>query len=124
MNWKRIAIFVVLMFAATFLAAFPVGVVEGFYRARGSAPPHWLIHALAVGTFAANVTVLILLAKRQKAKTWWNAWAVIFVTWVLGYPLNVGFFGQSFVGWASTILPLCVAVAIAVPIGRRLQSVA
>jgi hypothetical protein len=121
MNWRRIAIFVVVQFAATFAAALPVGFVQGVYRARGIAPPDWLVFVQAAGAFAANVIVIVFLAKRQRDRTWLTASAVVLVAWALAFPLSVGLLGQSPSGWAKTIVPLCIALAIGVPIGRRFR---
>jgi hypothetical protein len=121
MNWKRIGVFVAATFAATFMVGIPWGFAQGFYKARGVALPAWFGYGQAASAFVTNVAVLVVLAKRQSEKPWRHTWMVILIGWILALPLNVGLFGQPLVAWALTVVPLCISVVIAVPIGRLLR---
>jgi hypothetical protein len=61
MNWKRVAVFTVVLFLATAAAAFPFGFIQGYSR---GAPPDWLSFGNFTVSIIAAACVFAALARR------------------------------------------------------------
>ena len=122
MDWKRIGLFVVLLFASTAAASLPFGFVAGFIAAGGGQVPAWLTPAQAAANLAAAGCVFGLLAKRQVQRAHHHAWAVLLLTWLVSYPLNVLMLGVPNVVWFLGVVPLAVSLYVGLAIGSRLRS--
>jgi hypothetical protein len=51
MNWKRIAIFIVVLMLTTMLVSFPFGVIGGYLEAALRPVPSWLVFVQAGANF-------------------------------------------------------------------------
>ncbi len=80
MNWKRIGLFVLLLFAATAAASFPFRFVAAIIASGGDPVPTWLTPAQATANLAAAALVFGLVAKRQMDRVYQHAWAVLLGT--------------------------------------------
>jgi hypothetical protein len=121
MNWKRLILFTLLLWAATALAAFLFGFVRGVLQANGREVPQWLNLAHVAVGFLTNVAVIAELARRQSERTWEHAAALMLIGWLTSLP-SVLFFGFPVVAWLLQLPVFGICVGIAVPIGRRLRS--
>ena len=118
MNWKRVMLFTLLLWAGTAVAAFPFGFIQGVLQANGREVPEWLPLAHAGTAFFINVGVIAQLARRQSERTWEHAGALALLGWLTSLP-NVLFFGFPALVWLLQLPVLGMCVLIAVPIGKR-----
>jgi hypothetical protein len=112
-NWKRIAAFVAIIWAATASVGFVIGIINGL-SAPSSAEKlvQWLV------VLASMALVFAVLAGRQTTQTWEHAWAVAFISWLSSFPLNVLLIGQSTRDWVAGGIAVYVAAYAGVPCGR------
>ncbi len=121
MNWKRIALFVLLLFVATAAAAFPFGFIEGFLAAQGKTPPAWVLVGQAIAVPVAAIIVFALLAVRQSTKAFAHASVAGLLSWLLTFPINVLIFGFPAAQWFAGVFVVAIAIVIGVPIGARFR---
>lgn len=122
MNWKRVLLYVVVMFAATAAAAFPFGLIAGFRGAQGESVPAWLPIGQGVAVSLAMLGVFVSLARRQLEQPWQHALAVGGIAFLLSYPLNVLAMGQAVAVWAQGLVVYGIALAVGVPAGVWLRA--
>ncbi len=121
MNWKRLILFTLLLWAGTAVAAFPFGFVQGVLQANGRELPQWLPLAHAGVAFLTNIAVIAELARRQSERTWEHAAGLVLLGWLTSLP-NVLFFAFPVIVWLLQLPVLGICVLIAVPIGKRLRT--
>ena len=78
MDWKRVAIFTGVMFAATAAAAFPFGFIQGYFAAQQAEPPAWVGIGLTVFGIAVAALVFRALARRTPTRVYEHAGLVLF----------------------------------------------
>jgi hypothetical protein len=118
MNWKRVAVFVGLLFCGTFAAAFPFGVITGIQIARGQSVPGWIPVGQPLAVLCAAALVFYSLAKRQRDRVWLHAFVVHLLGWVLSFFINVIGFGLRVRDWAVGLPLFVVPLTIGVCLGR------
>ena len=113
-SWKRILLFVLLTYVATFLAAFPFGFLEGYLTSRGDEVPSWLPAGMAVASLLSMLGVFTTLAFVQRSRTVVHVVAVALLAWLTSYPVNVALIGQPAAEWAASgiIVALLAAVGL------------
>jgi len=121
MNWKRIIIYVGILFLATAVAAFPFGFIVGFLQAAGKVAPLWITLGQAVAISLTSILVFAHLAKRQREKTFLHAWCVGIGAWLISFPINVLFLRQPILVWIAGIILIAVTLLIGVLIGSKLR---
>ncbi len=118
MNWKRIAVFVGMLFLATGAASFPFGFIQGLLAAQHRQVPGWVPVAQMMAVPVAAAGVFYLLARRQADRPWGHALAVATLAWLLSFPLNVVALGRPFIEWALEIIVGLVALGVGVGIAK------
>jgi hypothetical protein len=121
MNWRRIVIFMLILFLATAAAAFPFGFIRGYAQASGRFVPSWVGVGQALVVPLAGAVVVALLAKRQITRPWEHAWAAVLGAWLLTLPINVMLLGQAPRQWLGGLIPSCLIVILGVPLGLYLR---
>ena len=121
MNWKRLILFTLLLWAGTAAAAFPFGFVQGVLQANAREVPEWLPLAHAGTAFLTNIAVITELARRQRERTWEHAAALVLLGWLTSLP-NVLFLQFPAPVWLLQLPVLGACVLIGVPIGKRVRA--
>ena len=121
MNWKRVLIFIAVIFAATAAVSFPFGFAMGILTSQGRAVPEWLPIAQGGASILAATSVFTALAMRQLDRTWEHAWAVWAGAQAASLPLNVGFLGMTPTDWAIGAAVFLIPLFFGVSLGQRLQ---
>jgi len=118
-NWKRVAIFTGVMFAATAVAAFPFGFAQGFISSSGGVPPAWLALGQPIAVPLAATVVFFSLARRESARAYEHAWAVWALSMLVSFPINVLGMDLPVGQWIGGSIPLVIALFVGVSVGLR-----
>ena len=122
MNWKRILIFIPILFLATAAAAFPFGRIHSFLSASNKPVPIWLPIGHGSAVLVAAIIVFLILAKKQENNTWLHAILVALFTWLVSFPINVLLIGQPILPWTISVVVLFIALSIGTPIGNYMRN--
>jgi hypothetical protein len=118
LNWKRVAVFVGLLYCATLAAAFPFGFMVGIYIARGHPVPDWIPVGQPLALLCAGTAVFFCLARYQSERVWRHAVAVLLIGWLLAFGINVVVLGVRVRAWAMSLPLFAVPLVIGVSLGR------
>ena len=121
MNWKRVAIYAVVLFVATFVAAFPFGFIEGFLLASEKAVPSWLGLATLITNLVVATVVFVRFGMVQRERAYQHAWAVAIVVSLIAFPINLLLFGQTLFQWIIGLAFMIPALLVGVWIGVKLR---
>ena len=122
MNWKRIAVFVLILFLATAAAGIPFDVIAEVLSARQAHEkgwlreplPLWVLLGKALAVFTAATVVFYQLANRQHDRPWRHALMVAVIAWLVSLPINVWGLGVPETVWSPGIIALLVALSVGV----------
>jgi hypothetical protein len=121
MNWKKIVLYVLFLFLATMVAAFPFGFMIGFWQSSGEAIPAWIPYGPMICVPLAAILVFARLAAVQYEKTYSHAGWVCVISWALSFLLNVILINQSVSEWFLGATVLAITAVMGVFIGKYFQ---
>ncbi len=121
MNWKRVAIYAVVLFVATFVAAFPFGFIGGFLLGAGKVVPSWLGAANLITNLLVATLVFARFGMVQRERTYQHAWAVGIVASVISFPINALLVGQTLFQWIIGLVFIIPVLLVGVWIGIKLR---
>ena len=121
MNWKRIFIFVLVLWLATFGASFPFGFVIGYLTVRQTPVPVWLALGQMLAVLVAAAAVFYVLARRQGNRPWLHALIVAVISWLVSFPVNVLALGQPVVTWGYSPFFLLASLSAGVSLASSLR---
>ena len=123
MNWKRVAIFIVLLLLGTACAAFPVGVIHGILMRANGQVPRWVP---VVQAFAVQGAILLVgggLGFVQRERLVLHGLAVGVGSWLVSFPINVLLFKQPLVTWAAGIIGIIVFLGVGCALGFGVRQI-
>lgn len=121
MNWKRIMIYIGILFLSTILASLPFGVANGFFQAQGKAIPIWVKIGPAISVPCATLIVFLFLSRSQEENPWGHAVIVAILSWLISFPINVIGLGQPITTWVGTLIVISIALVTGTFLGMYVR---
>src|SRR5690349_8926295 len=112
MNWRRLILFVPLLYGATAVISLPFGLLAVVWIHAGKAVPSGLVYAHTVVLVLTSSAVFYWLFRRQPARPLLHGVAVALITWVISLPIEVGIFKRTWGDWSRGAILLSLAVAL------------
>jgi hypothetical protein len=117
MNWKRIILFVFVLWGVSYAVGFIFGFLGGFLKALRFTSLDWIPYLQSIFMIAALSYVFSRLFQLQRERGFQHAFVAALLTWLSSFPINVLYFGQPTSQWFVGGL---FAFGISIPVGSRI----
>jgi len=121
MNWKKIIIYIGILFLATMLVAFPFGFIQGLFGITEGNALLLINLCQAIAVLAASIWVFAHLTLKLQEKIFLHALCVGVGSWLLSFPINVLVFGQAILFWGLGIVIIIFTLSIGILIGAIIK---